>query len=65
MSEQAGKRIDAVERLFASIGIPRTITDLGVTQAHLEVAEQGSARPITKNPRTIELGLLRWPECGK
>ena len=61
VSEQAGAAIDAVERLFASIGIPRTISDLGVTKAQLsQVAEQamGSARLIKNNPRPIELDSM-------
>ncbi|MBS0246270.1 MAG: iron-containing alcohol dehydrogenase [Proteobacteria bacterium] len=58
VSEQAGAAIDAVETLFASIGIPKTIADLGVVSAQLPtVAEQamGSARLIKNNPRPIEL----------
>lgn len=59
--EQAGATIDAVERLFASIGIPRTIADLGIVQSQLAlVAEQamGSARLIKNNPRPIELASM-------
>ena len=55
--EQAGATIDAVEQLFASIAIPRTIADLGVTADQLpQVAEQamGSARLIKNNPRPID-----------
>ena len=61
VSEQAGATIDAVERLFASIGIPKTIADLGVVQSQLgQVAEQamGSARLIKNNPRPIELNTM-------
>ncbi|RDV03399.1 iron-containing alcohol dehydrogenase [Undibacter mobilis] len=61
MSEQAGATIDAVEKLFASIGIPKTIADLGVVQSQLGlVAEQamGSARLIKNNPRLIELSTM-------
>ncbi|SKA38118.1 iron-containing alcohol dehydrogenase [Consotaella salsifontis] len=61
LSEQAGETIDAVERLFASIGIPRTIADLGVTAAHLpQVAEQAmlSARLIKNNPRPVTLDTM-------
>lgn len=56
--EQASATIDAVDDLFASIGIPRTIADLGITAAQLPlVAEQamGSVRLIKNNPRPIEL----------
>ena len=61
VSEQAGTTIDAVERLFASVGIPKTIADLGVVQSQLgQVAEQamGSARLIKNNPRPIELDTM-------
>ena len=59
--EQASATIDAVDDLFASIGIPRTIADLGITAAQLPlVAEQamGSARLIKNNPRPIELETM-------
>lgn len=59
--EAAGATIDAVESLFASIGIPKTIADLGVVKSQLPaVAEQamGSARLIKNNPRPIELASM-------
>lgn len=61
VAEAAGATIDAVESLFASIGIPKTIADLGVVKAQLPtVAEQamGSARLIKNNPRPIELATM-------
>jgi alcohol dehydrogenase len=61
LAEQAGATIDAVEQLFASIGIPKTIADLGIVQSQLaQVAEQamGSARLIKNNPRPIDLGSM-------
>lgn len=61
VSEQAGAAIDAVETLFASIGIPKTIADLGIASSQLAlVAEQamGSARLIKNNPRPIELATM-------
>ncbi|WP_454747360.1 iron-containing alcohol dehydrogenase [Ciceribacter selenitireducens] len=61
VSHQAGAAIDAVEQLFASIGIPKTIADLGVRSEQLaQVAEQamGSARLIKNNPRPIELDTM-------
>lgn len=61
VGEAAGATIDAVESLFASIGIPKTIADLGVVKAQLPtVAEQamGSARLIKNNPRPIELATM-------
>jgi alcohol dehydrogenase len=60
-SEQAGATIDAVEKLFAAIGIPKTIADLGIIPAQLPlVAEQamGSARLIKNNPRPLDLETM-------
>lgn len=62
VSERAGATIDAVETLFASVGIPKTIADLGIVQSQLGlVAEQamGSARLIKNNPRPIELDTMK------
>ncbi|WP_037088480.1 iron-containing alcohol dehydrogenase [Neorhizobium vignae] len=59
--EQASATIDAVDDLFASIGIPRTIADLGITNTQLAlVAEQamGIARLIKNNPRPIDIGNM-------
>lgn len=61
VAEAAGATIDAVESLFASIGIPKTIADLGIVKSQLPtVAEQamGSARLIKNNPRPIELATM-------
>jgi alcohol dehydrogenase len=61
LAERAGETIDAVETLFASIGIPKTIADLGVAEAQLpQVAEQamGSARLIKNNPRPLDLSTM-------
>lgn len=61
VGEAAGATIDVVESLFASIGIPKTIADLGIVKAQLPtVAEQamGSARLIKNNPRPIELATM-------
>jgi alcohol dehydrogenase len=61
LAERAGETIDAVEMLFASIGIPKTIADLGVAEAQLpQVAEQamGSARLIKNNPRPLDLSTM-------
>ncbi|WP_454857365.1 iron-containing alcohol dehydrogenase [Rhizobium binxianense] len=60
-AERAGATIDAVETLFASIGIPKTIADLGVAEAQLpQVAEQamGSVRLIKNNPRPLDLSTM-------
>jgi alcohol dehydrogenase class IV len=56
VADRAGAAIDAVERLFAAIGIPKTIADLGIVSSQLPlVAEQAmlSARLIKNNPRPI------------
>ena len=61
LSEQAGDTIDAVEALFAAIGIPKTIADLGVVTSQLpQIAEQamGAARLIKNNPRPIDLDSM-------
>lgn len=49
--------IAAVDALFSSVGIPRTIADLGITAKHLPfVVEQalGSVRLIKNNPRELD-----------
>jgi alcohol dehydrogenase len=59
--QQADSTIDAVGTLFASIGIPKTIADLGVSKDQLpQVAEQamGSARLIKNNPRPLDLASM-------
>ncbi|MDL2402871.1 iron-containing alcohol dehydrogenase [Rhizobium mayense] len=59
--ERASATIDAVDDLFASIGIPKTIADLGVVADHLPlVAEQamGSARLIKNNPRPLDMATM-------
>ncbi len=59
--EQASMTIDAVDNLFRSVGIPRTIAELGVKSTELSlVAEQamGSTRLIKNNPRPIELDAM-------
>jgi len=59
--ERASVTIDAVDALFASVGIPKTIADLGVVSSQLPlVCEQamGSARLIKNNPRPIELDTM-------
>jgi alcohol dehydrogenase len=57
----ADTAIDAVADLFASVGIPKTLADLGITAAQLPtVAEQalGSARLIKNNPRPLDLSTM-------
>lgn len=59
--EQATRTIDAVEQLFASVGIPRTLEELGVTEAQLpQIVEQsmGIARLIKNNPRPIDASSM-------
>ncbi len=60
-SEQAAMAIDAVAALFASIGIPKSIADLGIVETQLPlVAEQamGSARLVKNNPRPLDLTTM-------
>jgi alcohol dehydrogenase len=59
--DRASKTIDAVDALFASVGIPKTIADLGVAASQLPlVAEQamGSARLVKNNPRPLDLETM-------
>ncbi|MBB3593333.1 alcohol dehydrogenase [Rhizobium sp. BK529] len=61
ISERADATIDAVATIFASIGIPKTIADLGIVVAQLpQVAEQAmsSARLIKNNPRPLDLTTM-------
>jgi alcohol dehydrogenase class IV len=57
VSDKAQKAIDAVAALFASVGIPRTLADLGITREQLPtVVEQalGSVRLVKNNPRPLD-----------
>jgi alcohol dehydrogenase len=59
--ERASATIDAVDTLFASVGIPKTIADLGIVAGQLAVvAEQamGSARLVKNNPRPLDLATM-------
>ncbi|NTJ11644.1 iron-containing alcohol dehydrogenase [Rhizobium lusitanum] len=59
--QRADATIDAVAGIFAAIGIPRTIADLGVVKTQLpQVVEQamGSARLIKNNPRPLDPGSM-------
>jgi alcohol dehydrogenase len=61
IAERAVATIDAVDQLFSSIGIPKTIADLGIVEAQLsQVAEQalGSARLIKNNPRPLDMETM-------
>lgn len=59
--DQAGQAvavIDAVAALFASIGIPKTIRDLGVPEDRLEwtaEAAMGATRLVKNNPRPLDV----------
>jgi alcohol dehydrogenase class IV len=56
-ADKAQKAIDAVAALFASVGIPATLADLGITRAQLPtVVEQalGSVRLVKNNPRPLD-----------
>jgi alcohol dehydrogenase len=55
---RAGAAIDAVAELFASIGIPSTIRDLGVPEDRLAwtaEAAMGAARLVKNNPRPLDV----------
>lgn len=56
-AERSLAAIDAVERLFAAIGLPKSIAGLGITEAQLpQVAEQalGIGRLVKNNPRPLD-----------
>jgi alcohol dehydrogenase class IV len=59
--DQAGQAvavIDAVAALFASIGIPKTIRDLGVPEDRLEWTAQAAmaaTRLVKNNPRPLDV----------
>jgi len=57
----ADATIDRVADLFASVGIPKTLADLGITRDQLPtVVEQalGSARLIKNNPRPLDVSSM-------
>lgn len=59
--ERADRAIDAVQQLFASVGIPPTLQGLGVTEAQLpKIVEQsmGISRLIKNNPRPIDAASM-------
>lgn len=59
--ERASATIDAVDSLFASVGIPKTIADLGIVESQLPlIAEQamGSTRLIKNNPRPLDMATM-------
>lgn len=58
----ASAAIDAVDSLFAAVGIPKTIRDLGVTEDKLDlIAEQalGATRLVKNNPHPLDLHSMR------
>jgi alcohol dehydrogenase len=61
IAEKAQAAIDAVASLFASVGIPHTLADLGITRAQLPlVVEQalGSVRLVKNNPRLLDAASM-------
>lgn len=59
--DRASATIDAVDALFGSIGIPKTIADLGIIAGQLpQIAEQamGSVRLIKNNPRPLDMETM-------
>jgi alcohol dehydrogenase class IV len=58
----ADAAIDAVAKLFADIGIPRSIADLGVKEENLEwISKQSmlAARLVNNNPRQLDVASIR------
>jgi alcohol dehydrogenase class IV len=58
----AGAAIDGIAELFAAIGIPRTLADLGLQQDQQAwTAEQaiGIGRLIKNNPRALDLSSMQ------
>lgn len=61
IADKAQAAIDAVVALFASVGIPRTLADLGITREQLPlVVEQalGSTRLVKNNPRPLDAASM-------
>jgi alcohol dehydrogenase len=53
--------VDAVASLFAAIGIPRTIRDLGLAEDQLDWTSQaalGAQRLVKNNPRPLDAGSM-------
>ncbi len=53
--------IDAIAALFAEIGIPRTLADLGLAadqQAYVAEASLGAQRLVKNNPRPLDLAAM-------
>lgn len=54
--------IDAVASLLASVGIPRTLEELGLASARQSAVAEASlsaARLVTNNPRALDLAAMR------
>jgi alcohol dehydrogenase class IV len=61
VSERAGAAIEGVAALFASVGIPRTLADLGIVRDQLPtIVEQalGSVRLVKNNPRPLDAATM-------
>ena len=61
-AELAQAAIEAVATLFASIGIPATLRDLGLPEDKLDwtaESSMGAARLVKNNPRTLDLALMQ------
>lgn len=60
--ERANATIDAVADLFASVGIPKSLAELGIRQDQLSTVEEqslGIARLIKNNPRPLDASSMR------
>ncbi|MFD2649443.1 iron-containing alcohol dehydrogenase [Devosia albogilva] len=70
--QQAAAAIEAVEALFSSVGIPRTLAELGVEERQLEqiaADSMGITRLVKNNPRPVDpasmLELVRAAFTGE
>lgn len=62
LEQRADATIDAVSDLFASVGIPKSLADLGIRRDQLATVEEqslGIARLIKNNPRPLDAPAMR------
>lgn len=60
--ERANATVDAVADLFASVGIPKSLAELGIRQDQLATVEEqslGIGRLIKNNPRPLDASSMR------
>lgn len=62
LEQRADATIDTVSNLFASVGIPKSLADLGIKHDQLATVEEqslGIARLIKNNPRPLDAPAMR------